>query len=143
MEEDLRIQDKVIIPGSELRFIASRSGGPGGQHANKTSSRITLIWDVFNTHSVEGVELKRLKRRLSPRITQDGLLKVHVDEERSQYRNREIARERLRDLVQTALLVQKRRVPTRASAAAKQRRVNEKKKRGNLKRQRSDPSDDE
>ena len=99
MEEELQIKEDVIIPGSELNFTASRSGGPGGQHVNKTSSKVTLHWNAATTCALDGPARDRMIERLQPRLTSDGVLNINVDEERSQHRNRQIARSRLKEIV--------------------------------------------
>jgi ribosome-associated protein len=139
MEEMLPINDKFSIPAHELWFTASRAGGPGGQHVNTTSSRITLHWDVTNTGAFDHVTRERLIARLHNRLNRDGILCLNVEDERSQHRNREIARQRLKDLVVEALKKPKRRIPTTAGAGAKRRRLDEKKHRSAVKRLRSKP----
>ena len=140
---DVVIRDGVVIPGSELTFTASRAGGPGGQHVNKTNSRITLEWDVTCSEAFDEESRELLKEKLASRLTRSGVLQIHVDDERSQHRNREIALSRLKEIVNAALAVQKTRIPTRVSTGAKKRRVDEKKRRSALKRQRRIPSDDD
>jgi ribosome-associated protein len=141
-EAPLRVDQQVEIPGDELRFVASRSGGPGGQHVNKTSSRVTLLWDVERSRALDPVQRARVLRRLRGRISRDGILRVSAEDERSQLRNRESARERLGALVAWALARRKRRLPTGPTRAARERRCDEKRRRGDLKRLRG-PSDRE
>ncbi len=143
MEEDLIIREGVVIPGGELWFTASRAGGPGGQHGNKTSSRVTLHWVAANTDALDDPARERVLARLGERLTREGILQVHVEETRSQHRNREIARERLAGLVDQALKVRKKRIPTRISRAKKRRRVDAKKKRGEVKRLRGAPASED
>ena len=140
---DLVIRDGVVIPCGELTFTASRAGGPGGQHVNKTNSRITLEWDVACSQAFDEESRELVKEKLASRLTQSGVLQIHVDDERSQHRNREIACDRLKEIVEAALKVQKKRIPTRVSTGAKKRRVDEKKRRSALKRQRRIPSGDD
>jgi ribosome-associated protein len=140
MEEDLQITDGITIPGSELRFTASRAGGPGGQHVNKTSTRVTLAWDVSATCALDDRQKARVMARLGGRIGKDGVMRVSAEDERSQHRNRQEARTRLAALVEQALHVPKKRIPTRPSKASKRRRVDEKKRRGAVKKLRSGPS---
>ena len=142
MEENLPIIDGVVIWGSELSVTASRSGGAGGQHVNKTNSRVTLQWDIANSSAVNEEQRARLSSRLKTRISREGLLTIHVESERSQHANRETARKRLADMVRDALRVDKVRKPTRVSKAQKERRLDEKKKRGETKRQRSKPEEE-
>ena len=142
MEEPLPIGETHVIPGKELWFTASRAGGPGGQHVNKTSSRVTLHWNLSESESFDAFLRARLLRRLTNRLSRDGIVLIHVDEYRSQHRNREIARQRLAKLVLSALAAKKKRVPTKASKAAKRRRLNEKRHRAQTKKLRQHPSED-
>ena len=142
MEESLKVNDGIVIPGSELRFTASRSGGPGGQHVNKTSSRVTLHWDLSNTVALNSQQRARVMRRLRNRLTRDGNVLVHVDDNRSQHRNKEIARQRLAEVVAKALEERKKRIPTSASKGAKKRRLETKKRRSSIKRLRQTPGDE-
>lgn len=139
MEEDLIIRTDIVIPGNELDFKASRSGGPGGQHVNKTNSRITLQWSVLETTALDEDQRTRVLHKLQSRLTADGVLQISVDDERSQHQNREIARKRLREIVTAALRVPKKRVATKLSRAAKRRRLEEKKRRGSVKQLRKPP----
>ncbi len=143
MEEDLPITDRVTIPGSELGFTASRAGGPGGQHVNKTSTRVTLTWNVSTTCALDDEQRARVMERLRGRIAKDGVLRVSAEDERSQHRNRQQARARLASLVEEALRVARKRLPTRPSRASKRRRIEEKKKRGAVKKLRSEPTHDD
>ena len=142
MADDLEIRSGLILPGAELFFSASRSGGPGGQHANKTSSRVTLTWDLLGSVALTDAQKQRLKSRIGSRLTQDGVLQIHVEEFRSQIRNKELARERLREVIINGLRVDKRRVPTRAGKNARKRRMDGKKARGAVKKLRRKPSGD-
>ena len=140
--EDLPIRRDLVIPGAELTEQASTSGGPGGQHANKTSTRITLRWSVAESAVLGPRQRARLLQRLAARLTTAGELIVHVDESRSQWANRQTARERLAELVRDALRRPKPRKPTRPSRAARERRLTEKKKRGAVKKGRGRVEDD-
>lgn len=139
MDEPLTIREGVIIPGWELWFTASRSGGPGGQHVNTSSTRVTLHWAVATTTALDERQRARVVRRLANRINADGVLQINGDGQRSQHQNVEEARRRLAELVDQALEVPKRRIATRPSRASKVRRLEAKKQRGELKRQRKDP----
>ena len=143
MEEDLPVTDRITIPGSELSFTASRAGGPGGQHVNKTSTRVTLQWDVSGTDALDATQRARVMERLAGRIGKDGVLRVAAEDERSQHRNRQVARSRLAALVEQALHVPRKRIPTRPSRASQKRRVEQKKRRGAIKKLRSGPPGDE
>ncbi|MEG3586014.1 MAG: alternative ribosome rescue aminoacyl-tRNA hydrolase ArfB [Actinomycetota bacterium] len=122
------------IPDSELVFRFSTSGGPGGQHANKANTRVELVWEVSETMSFSTADKKVLEQELGATI------RIVVNESRSQTRNREIARERLSKKVEKALQRKSKRKPTRPSRASKKRRLESKRKRGDLKRQRQSPN---
>jgi ribosome-associated protein len=143
MEEPLTVQEGVVIPGAELWFTASRSGGPGGQHVNKTSSRVTLHFDVAHSTAFDDTRRARVVARLARRLTLEGVLLVDVDSERSQHRNREIARERLAEILRAALREPRSRRPTRATRASRLRRLKSKTLRGALKDRRKRPRDEE
>lgn len=132
----LRINGRLAIPRAELRYLASRSGGPGGQHVNTSSTRIELWWDVSASVALSRAQREQLLARLAPRLDGAGRLRIVSDAHRSQLRNREAVTERLREVVAAALVVPKVRRPTRPSRAAKQRRLDEKKRRGAVKRDR-------
>ena len=140
---DIRVQPGVTIPGTEIEETASRSSGPGGQHVNKTETRVTLRWNAWDTQAVPPEVRARLLRRLGRRLTQRGHLVVHAQRFRSRSRNRELARERLAELVRDALVLRKARRPTRQSRASKQREAAAKKRRSAVKRLRSRPRGDE
>ena len=143
MSDDLPINERLTIPGYELWFTTSRSSGPGGQHANTTSSRVTLHWIPANTGALQSEDKERLIARLGSKLTSDGEVQVSAQDERSQHRNRNIARERLAELLRTALHRQKRRKRTRTPYAAKRRRLKNKKRVSEKKtnRQKPDASD--
>jgi ribosome-associated protein len=143
MEDALPITDDITIPGNELWFTASRSGGPGGQHVNTTSSRVTLHWRVDSTAALTPAERARVMQRLAGRITDEGVLTVTVDSERSQRTNLRIARERLAVLVADALSEPKARVPTRIPRHARERRLRDKARRNTVKQLRMPPKADD
>lgn len=140
--EDLSIQKGLVIPGGELTMTASKSGGPGGQHVNKTSSRVTLEWDVTNSTVLNDSDRRRVLTRLATYINADGIIKVSSSENRSQLRNREDARERLAELLRNALKRPKRRKKTKPSLGAQRRRLEAKKKRSAIKKSRKNPDAD-
>jgi ribosome-associated protein len=135
-QDDLRVHAGLVIPASELRESATRSRGPGGQHVNKTSTRVTLRWNIESSEVLKASLRRRLRQRLETRISRAGDLVVHCDETRSQSRNREVARQRMAELVSAALARRKARRPTRPTQASRARRVDEKTKRSAVKRQR-------
>ena len=136
-ENLLHINKKISIPLSELQFRFSTSGGPGGQHANKVATKVTLLFDVAGSPSLDDTSRQRLLTKLANRIDKDGGLKLDVQESRSQHRNRETAVTRFQQLLAAALKPQKKRRKTKPSRAAKERRLESKKKQGKRKQERS------
>lgn len=140
--ESLHIQNGVIIPGHELEIQASLSGGPGGQHVNKTHSRITLRWHLESSESLSDSQRAYLRTRIANRITNAGFVLVHCDKHRQQRRNIQGAREQLKELIYNGLQRPKRRKPTRPTRSSQRKRVDTKKKRGDLKKNRRKPTGD-
>lgn len=136
-ENDVVINENVTIPQWELSFSFSPSGGPGGQHANRSATRVTLFFDVANSPSLNDEQRARVKKRLASRIDQDGILQLSSQDSRSQHRNRQNVIERFQQLLAQALKRRPKRRKTQPSAAANERRLREKKRRGRLKRNRS------
>ena len=134
MNDDIVVNSALTIPLSELSFWFSRSGGPGGQNVNKVSTRVEIEFDVRRSPSLSEAQRQRLLRKLEQRLDSDGVLRIQVDDSRSQWQNRQIAVERLGYILSEALKVQKRRIPTRRTSASNSRRLEGKKRRGNLKR---------
>lgn len=132
-DADLPLSGGNRIPNSEIEELASRSSGPGGQHVNTSSTRVTLRWNLQESHGLSQVAKARLCDRLRARLSQAGVLIVHGDRHRSRERNREAARERLRELVETALYQEPPRKPTVPSGASKKRRIDAKRRRGKIK----------
>lgn len=132
---------KLSIPHSEYSIKAVRSGGAGGQHVNKVSSRIELYWDFRNSEALTAEQKIRIAEKLQSRISDDGMLRVTEDSSRSQHGNREAVVKKLHKLISAALKVNKKRVPTKVSAAAKKKRVDSKKKRSEVKSLRRKISD--
>jgi ribosome-associated protein len=126
----LRVTGTCAIPFDELEWRFSGSGGPGGQHANTSNTRVELRFDVARSPSLGPRERTLLLERLGP------VVRVVVADTRSQARNRELALERLRDRLASALRTPRARRPTAPSATARRRRVDTKRRRGELKRQR-------
>lgn len=133
----LFVNDAVSIPRSELDFRASRSSGAGGQHVNKTSSRIEVFWNPLSSRALTEDQRDRLRHKLATRITTEGSIRVVASDMRSQSRNKELAEERLADLVRAALLVPKKRRPTRPTRASKEARLEGKKRQSHKKQERS------
>lgn len=141
-EEVLEINQQVSIPRSELSFRFSRSGGPGGQHAQKTSTRVELLFDVVNSPSLTDAQRSRVLKRLSGYVDKAGVLHLVSQSERSQLRNREEVVSRFEAMVRQALKRRKRRRLTRPSAAARERRLREKRQRSQLKKSRGKVRED-
>ena len=135
-DDDLVVSRGVRIPRSELVVRFSASGGPGGQHANKTATRVELILDVEASEAFLPVQKERVIERLGP------MVRVVVDEERSQLRNRAIAEERLVGRLSSALHVERPRRATKPSRGAKERRLQGKKQRSETKANRRPPRPD-
>lgn len=139
----LEITAAVRVPAHELEYRASRSGGPGGQHVNTSSTRIELVWDVAATTALDDAQRARVLARLGPRLDTAGRIRLVSGGSRSQLRNREAVTERLRTLIADALVPPRPRKRTRPPAAAKARRLETKRRRGALKRTRRARPDDE
>ena len=130
----VRITDTVSIPMSELHFRFARSSGPGGQHVNRSATQVELLFDVANSPSLDETQQQRVLSKLKSRIDKEGVLHLVSQETRSQLRNREEAVERFQELMSGALRVPKSRRPTRPTRAARERRLEEKRRRGEAKR---------
>jgi ribosome-associated protein len=131
------INDRVRIPASELRFVTSRSSGPGGQNVNKVNTRVTLLFDLAVTQSLTSTQRSRVRRRLHTRIDRRGVMRVVSSRHRTQAANRRAAIERFTGLLADALAVPKARLKTRVPAAAIERRLQEKARRSQVKRRRA------
>ena len=138
----LVVNDSVAIPRSELDVRVSRSSGAGGQHVNKTSSRVEIFWNVASSKAVSDEERARLLDKLQSRLTSEGNIRVVASDMRSQSRNREIAEERLAELVRRALVIPRKRRPTKPTRASKEARLDEKKRQATKKRDRQQKSFD-
>lgn len=125
----LEITASVRIPVAELVYRASRSGGPGGQHVNTSSTRIEVVWDVAASAVLTDDERRRLLRRLATRLDSAGRLRLVSSGSRSQLRNREDVTERLREIVAAALAIPKPRKRTRPPRASKAARLEAKRRR--------------
>ncbi|MDA0183607.1 alternative ribosome rescue aminoacyl-tRNA hydrolase ArfB [Solirubrobacter phytolaccae] len=127
MTDSLRIRDGLSLPISEIEIRASRSSGPGGQHANVTASRIEAVFDVQGSNTLDQVQKDRISAKLGPRVT------AVAQDARSQARNRDLALERLARRLEQALHMQRPRTKTKPSAGAKRRRLEDKKRRAQTK----------
>ncbi len=139
----LEITPALRLPLSELEYRATRSGGPGGQHVNTSSTRIEVWWDLRGSPTLGEEQRARLLQRLATRLDGEGRLRIVASQSRSQLRNREAATERLREVVAAALAVRKARKRTRPSRASKAARLEAKRRRSALKRDRRSPRHDD
>jgi ribosome-associated protein len=135
--DELRINDELSIPMSEIEMRASRSSGPGGQHANVTASRVEAVFDVEHSQALSPEQRDRLFNRLGGRID------AVAQDARGQARNRELALARLADKIAAGLEVKPERRPTRPGRGAKRRRLEQKRRAGERKRLRRKPSPDD
>jgi ribosome-associated protein len=141
-DDGLPVTPALSIPRAELQYRATRAGGPGGQHVNTSSTRIELLWDLARSTAVSEELRTRLREKLASRLDADGMVRVVASDRRSQLQNREAAEERLVSLVRQALVVPKKRRPTKPTRAARDARLSEKKRRGERKRNRRRDFDD-
>src|SRR3982750_4276050 len=114
----LAVNESVSIPRSELDVRVSRSSGAGGQHVNKTSSRVEIFWNIDNSRALTEEQRVRLREKLESRLTSEGSVRVVASDTRSQTRNREVAEQRLAELVARSLIVPRKRKPTKPTKAA-------------------------
>lgn len=133
MADELQVRSGLVIPAAELSERFMPSGGPGGQHANRSSTRVELRFDVTASAVLSDSQRQRLLDRLGDEV------RVVVDDERSQSRNRDIARERMAGRIRNALVVETPRRATKPTRGSKRRRLDAKKRRSELKQQRRRP----
>ena len=140
----IEINEQLAIPERELLFSASRSAGPGGQHVNKASTRLTLRFDVKGSPSLNSTQRALILSRLAGRISKDGLLQFHSQQFRSQAANRRELLERFAANLREALIEPIARKKSRPSRSAREERLRSKRKQSRLKQERShEPNDDE
>ena len=140
--DPIRLSAHLAIPRDELTLKATRSSGPGGQHVNTSSTRIELVWDVAASPSLDESTRAHLLARLASRLDGQGRLRLVGQAERSQFRNRQEVLERFAEILGRALVVPKTRKATKPSRASKARRLEAKKRRGAIKRERKPPADE-
>jgi ribosome-associated protein len=131
--ESIQVTKSVAVPLSEIELRTSRSSGPGGQHAQKSETRVEAVFDVESSSALTDAQKRRVLAKAGP------VIRAVAQDERSQLRNRELALDRLTAALREALFVPRKRVPTRPSAASKERRLDEKRRRSEVKRQRRLP----
>jgi ribosome-associated protein len=136
----VRIDSQLEIDEQELEVLTTTSRGPGGQHVNRSETRVVLRWNVLESASLTEVQRARILDRLGSRISREGVLQVAAEDHRSQTRNRELARERLASLLAEALKQERLRKATKPTRASRKKRVDDKKKRGVIKERRRKPS---
>jgi ribosome-associated protein len=134
--DDLPITPELTIPAAELLERFTRSGGPGGQHVNTASTRVELRWDIAGSAVLSEPERERLRANLGRRLDGDGVLRVVAMDTRSQSGNRELARQRLLELVAAALETRRPRRPTRPTAGSRTRRLEVKRRHSEVKAER-------
>jgi ribosome-associated protein len=131
--ESIRVTRTVSVPSSEIELRFSRSSGPGGQHAQRTETRVEAVFDVEESTALTDVQKRRVVAKAGPTI------RAVAQDERSQWRNRELAIERVVEALREALKVERRRRPTKPTAAARERRLEQKRRRSQTKRLRRPP----
>jgi ribosome-associated protein len=131
--ESIRVTRSVVLPASEIALRTSRSSGPGGQHAQKSETRVEAVFDVEASEALTPAQKRRVVAKAG------SVLRAVAQDERSQLRNRELAVERLVAALRDALRVERRRVPTKPSAASLARRREDKRRRSQVKRLRRPP----
>jgi ribosome-associated protein len=131
--ESIRVTRSVVLPLAEVDLQVSRSSGPGGQHAQKSETRVVAVFDVEASSALTDTQKRRVIARAGP------VLRAVAQDERSQARNRELAVERLVAALQQALRVERKRKPTKPTAASRERRLEQKRRRGQVKKLRRPP----
>ena len=141
-DNSLYVNGTLSIPRHELDVRVSRSSGAGGQHVNKTSSRVEIFWNISTSRALSDEQRARLQEKLASRLTTDGSIRIVASDMRSQIRNREIAEERLAELIARSLIVPRKRRPTKPTKASKEARLDAKRRQSSKKRDRSERSFD-
>jgi ribosome-associated protein len=131
--ESIRVTRSVVLPLSEVELRFSRSSGPGGQHANRSETRVEAVFDVEASQALTEIQRRRVLARVGPTI------RAVAQDERSQWRNRELAIERVAEQLREALRVERKRVPTKPTRASRERRLEDKRRRSETKRLRREP----
>ena len=139
---DLFIKPGILIPAHELEIWASRSGGAGGQHVNKTSSKVSVSWHVTGSTAISSNEKERILKNLASRITTEGYLIVSNGDTRSQHENKKRALDQLTTLLEKALHIPKKRTATKISKGIQEKRLHTKSARGEVKKLRRKPSEE-
>ncbi len=137
MKNGLHVKNGILIPDHELEITTSRAGGPGGQHVNKTDTRITVRWNVKNTQALNDIQKECVLQKLQAQLTNEGDLIVHNSASRSQLKNKEMALSQLAQIISKALIIPKKRMATTISKATKAARLEKKARHGAIKKMRS------
>lgn len=143
MKHDVQIFDNLVIPEHELEISTSRSGGAGGQHVNKTETRITVRWNIPKSVVLTELQKNRLLEKLHSRLTEDGDIIIHNSVSRSQEQNKKAALDNLCQIIRSALTIPKKRLKTKEPKAAKEARLQHKTRRSSIKKMRSKKNFDE
>ena len=133
--DELRVNARLTIPLAEIELRTSRSSGPGGQHAQKTETRVEAVFDVERSQALSDAQRRRLRTRVGP------VVRAQAQDERSQWRNRELALERLADAIRAGLRVERTRRPTTPTASSRERRLDAKRRRAQVKDLRRPPEE--
>lgn len=143
MKNDVWVKNGIVIPEHELEISTSRAGGPGGQHVNKTETKITVRWNIWKSSVLTEEQKVRVANKIASRLTSEGDLIVHSAVSRSQQQNKEAALKQLAYEVKEALFIPKKRMKTKVSASVKEARLQKKSQRAIVKKMRSKKSYDE
>jgi ribosome-associated protein len=141
-DREVRVRPGLVIPGSALEIRFSRSGGPGGQNVNKVETKAEVRFDLAATALLTPDEKARVMAKLASRLTKDGILAVSCERTRHRERNLNDALFRMGEILREALHRPKKRRPTRPTRSSKRQRIDEKRRRGEIKRMRSGPGDE-